>query len=115
MSVTTDATPPSAWQLASPVFWAVVVPTGSWSAGLWATNTWGQAGGVVLMAWPLATVAGACLGGARFIELVAPRVRSFALAWILTTFLVLGAFGVQVFLATQMGSLRVSPPAATTP
>lgn len=115
MSDPTDATPPSAWQLASPAFWAVVIPTGSWAAGLWATQTWGQAGAVVLMAWPLATVAGACLGGARLIELIAPRIRSFALAWVLTTLLVIGAFGVQVFLATRMGSLRPSTPAAATP
>jgi|GEM_PF-5852653 len=112
MSDASEAPPLTPWQVASPIFWAIVIPTAAWSAGLWATQTWGKSGSVVLTAWPLATVAGACLGGARLIELLSPRVRSFGLAWMLTALLVLGSFGVQVFLATRMGSLRnaaVSP------
>lgn len=96
--------PLSAWELALPAVWAFVFPTLVWGVGLLLSRFFGPQAALALLLWPICTIAGVSLGGAKLLEIATPRLSSLFYTWLLTGLLVIGAFGLQAFLATRMAA-----------
>lgn len=102
-----EARVPAWW---SPIVWGLVLPTAVHGVGLAVLVVSRPAAGVVLILWPLATIAGMSLGGVALMRRLFRGAMPTAAVFVLTGLFALACLGVQAALAIRLGqALRGAP------
>lgn len=95
----------------APLAWGLALPTAVHAAGLAVLAFSRPAAGVVLILWPLATIAGMSLGGVALMRRLFRGSLPTAAVFLLTGLFALACLGVQAALAIRLGvAMRAGPP-----